>query len=493
MSPATSRLHPATLLSGLLRSLPQTALAMPAAVGFASEARFGLILLLALAGLGLSALISFLVWTRFRYGVGDNELVIESGVLERKRRVIPFTRIQDVDIERGLVARLFGTAKVKIETGGSASDEGVLDMVELAEARRLREFIRRRRDGSGAAQAFGEEAAEPLLFAMDLKRVLTAGLFNFSLVYFAILLAALQYAEPFFPVDIWDPERWLKPASALYGGLSWIASLAVLIVIVLLGVIAGVVRTLLRDYRFRLTRSERGLRRRRGLFTLSEVMIPIRRIQLPIVRTGLIARRFGWHRLEFQTLSADVHRSGHQVAAPFARIEEILPVIREVEPRVLPLPERYTRVSRRHIARQTLRYGAILMLPALSLTLIGEPGWLLLLAIPLAAILAAWQWRHHSYALGGHALYVRQGFLRRRLYILPYSKLQTLGVTRGPVQRAFGLATLHADSAGASYFRYCHIANLRHGDAEGLRKILLERFFAARAGPADARAAAPVD
>src|SRR3546814_11891248 len=91
--------------------------------------------------------VNWIIWSRFRYGVGPGEIVIEKGLLHRTRRSIPFERIQDVDIERGPLQRLFGLAKVKIENGGSGKAEGMLDSVTLDEADRLRGIIRA---GTGA-------------------------------------------------------------------------------------------------------------------------------------------------------------------------------------------------------------------------------------------------------------------------------------------------------------------------------------------------------
>src|SRR3712207_8564933 len=59
--------------------------------------------------------LSLLSWLRFRYGFGERDIVIQSGVLNRQRRVIPFDRVQDIDIEQRFLARLFGAAKVRSE------------------------------------------------------------------------------------------------------------------------------------------------------------------------------------------------------------------------------------------------------------------------------------------------------------------------------------------------------------------------------------------
>jgi putative membrane protein len=96
------------------------------------------------------------------------------------------------------------------------------------------------------------------------------------------------------------------------------------------------VRTITRDYRFRLTRTAAGFRRQRGLLTLSEAVIPLRRVQLAILGTGWLRKRFGWFRLDFQTLGADVQKSGYQPAAPFGRMDEIVPILAEAGMDALP-------------------------------------------------------------------------------------------------------------------------------------------------------------
>lgn len=481
---ADRRLHPATLISRALKQVPQFALGLPALVGFASEANIGLLLLISLGGIGAALVSAFFVWMRFRYGVGERELVIESGVLHRQRRVIPFDRIQDIDIEQGLLARMFGTAKVRIETGGSAKNEGELDSVALTEALRLRETLRH---GQEAAGTSGHESAdpaavgEPLLFRMSPGRVLLAGMFNFSLVSLAFLFGGFQYLEPLFDFDLVEPERWLGPARTAAAGATWLASLLLVLALLLLSLLIGIARTFARDYGFTLTRAPSGLRRRRGLFTLSEVVIPLRRVQLSVIRSGAVARLFGWFRLEFQTLSADAAQSGHQAAAPFARMEELLLVLAEVRPQLLPAEGDYVRVSRRHILRQSLRWLAAAALPLLGGAIFWPPALLLL---PLLAVLvgaAALQWRHHRYCLTGDALHVRQGFLTRRLWILPYEKIQAIAVDQGPLQRRLDLATLTPDTAGASLFAAPSIVNLSAPDADALAERLLRLHHEARA------------
>jgi putative membrane protein len=315
---------------------------------------------------------------------------------------------------------------------------------------------------------------------MDLKRVAVSGLLNFSLIYIAVVFGSFKYIEAIFGIDVLDMD-WVEPARALVGVATWGASALAIILILLLSLVTGVLRTIARDYGFRLTRSTGGLRRRRGLFTLSEALIPFKRVQLSIIQSGPIARFLGWYRLEFQTLSADAGGGGNQVAVPFGRADEIQRALAEVSVEVPPTAREFTGVSRRHIVRQALRWSVLLIMPIVGAWIASPFALGLLVLLPLLVAGAALQWRHHRYCLTSTSLYVRHGVLSRRLWILPFERIEVLGVDQGPLQRRLDLATLAIDTAGASALRPLHIVNLPTTKAHGLADELLVRQRKARA------------
>jgi membrane protein YdbS with pleckstrin-like domain len=66
----------------------------------------------------------------------------------------------------------------------------------------------------------------------------------------------------------------------------------------------------------------------------------------------------------------------------------------------------------------------------------------------------------------------------RRLSVVPYGRMQFVDVTAGPIERAFGLATVRLHTAAAS--TDARIPGLEQGEASRLRDQL------ARLGEADA-------
>ncbi|WP_165356565.1 PH domain-containing protein [Sphingosinicella sp. BN140058] len=491
---ADRRIHPGAIALRFLRAAPRTVLAIPAAVAFASDR--GLLGGLAVAAVIGAALLfgQWLHWYHFRYGVGAHEIVIESGLLNRNRRSIPFDRIQDVDIERALLARLFGLAKVKIETGAGGKDEGVLDSVSTGEAARLREAVRAWRDDAGrhlapaVELAAGGEADDLLqrpLFTMPLDRVLLFGLFDFSLVYIGGVFAALQaFDDPLkalFGIDIYDAGRWIGLADkAAHSSISLAAIAFVTILAILLGVITSILRVLARDFGFRLTAEGDRFRRERGLLTRTEAVIAKKRIQLAYVETGLVRRRFGWFWLSFQTLGEGADGSGHQVAAPFAQRDEIDLILDETVRFRLPPPPTLQMVSQRHVVRALIRK---LLPPTIVIVVAAfwwRPALFFLAGLPVVGLVAAIERRFHRYALDGDLLFVARGVLKQRLFVVPVASMQTVSIVRGWLQRRLGVASVMIDTAGASLTKSPSIIDLPLETARMLAAEIAARRLAAR-------------
>lgn len=468
---ADRRLHPATLVSRTLRVIPEAAGGMAAYGALIARAELSRVLLMILAGIVLAGGAAFLTWWRFRYGVGEREIVIESGVISRKRRVIPFERVQDIAIEQRLLARMFGTAHVRIETGGSAADEGHLDLIALADAHALRDIVRGRK--AAEASPTSTDSGEPLLFEMSLGRVLYSGLFNFSIVFVAAIFAVLQNADG---LGLIEPKDLALKAGLAPMRLWVLASLVMLAAVLLLGIVAGVVRTLARDYGFRLTRAAAGLRRRRGLVTLSEAVIPIRRMQVARIESGFVARALGWYRLDFQTLGAEARDRGAQAAAPFARLQELRPILAETG---FPEPGDATgwaRAPRRSILRRAL-IPTIAAAVATAAALVWQPGAGIGAALLfLFALAAPLRWTRHRWTLAESALFVAGGVAKRRVRIMPFARAQAIEVTATPLQRLLRLATLRVDTAGAPSARGIAMVDLDVAEAAETAERLLRLF-----------------
>lgn len=472
---ADRRVHPATVPLHFLQRAPSFLLGIPAGLAIMSKRDIAQVAGLAAAIAAVALFAYWLSWRRFRYGLGPHELVIESGILTRTRRSIPFDRIQDIDIERGPLQRLFGLAKVHIETGGGAGEEGVIDSVTVVQADALRAAVRAGRSGeAGPDAAVVAEPSARTIFTMSLPRVLVAGFFNFSLVYIAGLFGLLQTFKDVLPFDIYDPGRWLGLVDGRLtsqirdGALSAGAILAVLLVALLAGVLFGIARTLAADYGFRLTAEGIRFRRTRGLLTRSEIVLAKSRVQLALYRTGPLRRAGGWGALSFQTLSGSTATGERQSVAPLANDAEIDVILTEQGDLARPDPVALSMVSGRHLVRT---FAQVALLPTIAIAVAAifwRPVLVALAVTPLLVALALFERRFHRYALGPDLLHITRGIWRQQLWMIPVARVQSITLTRGFLQRRLGLATVLIDTAGGSMLGGPRIVDLRLARARTL-------------------------
>lgn len=479
------RLDPRTILIKALPGLPSTIFAGPILLASSRGGDLTLAVVLTVLAvlIAIALILAWVRWRMFTYQVLPDQLVISRGIVHRTRRSIPFQRIQDISIKQGLLARLIGLAEVRIETGGGEKDEGQLDSVSLAEAYRLRDLFRslnRSDDEPAAGTVMSLGATEPVLFQLGVGRLLYVGLFKFSLIWIAAILGASQYLGQALNLD---GDRWLQVWGAaereVLSRLSWVFILGVAGMTLGLGLMAGVIRTVLQFYDFRLAFAGGRFRYSRGLLTRREVVVAQQQIQIGLVEWRAISGRLGWCAFKVQTLGGSDHVSGRQELAPFARPSEIEPLIALAG---LPPFDRsgLRPVSGWHTQSALIGFVAIPATALITATLLSPFVALLLLTLPLPIVVALCRRRHHRYALAETSLMVTRGVLKKRDWTVPYRNIQSVTLRQGPLQRRMGIASVRIDTAGGSGLNGPHIHDLLQTDASALVGDVIERMETGR-------------
>ncbi len=491
------RLHPLTLLLRVGATLPALAILLFPTLQNPSSQNVVSVALSVLYGV-VALPVIVLQYLRFSYRITPKQIVIQKGVLRRQNRSIPIERIQNIQIEQNLVARIIGLAKVTIETAGSSATEGALEYVGLSAAHDIRQVVRSFQrpsestadatDDTGAETAAEtDEAAAPgeTLFAMSLPQVLLSGAFRFSLLYIALAFSAVQLVNPEVIV-----QRILRSQGRIDQITEMMAANPVVTVLVTVGVagifgwISGILIHLTRYYRFQLWLDGDKLRKRHGLFTVTEGTIPLEKVQALILRTNPLMRSFGWYELEVQTIGMNVDEQGHRVIAPFAQYEDLLALGQRV--RSFDLPDSFGAVSPVTIRRRFIRYSLALS----ALLLPGAYFWPAYWWHPAGAALPWWgfllvpgilgwavlQYRNHGYAVRDDGLYIQRGVLTHYLWILPTEKFHVFHTTASIFQRRLNLKTLFVDTAGAATFAYPEVIDVPAQEADTQMARLHRRF-----------------
>ncbi len=84
--------------------------------------------------LSVVLMLPYLVWIQLNYNnytyqFRRKRLVIRKGVLNKERTIIPYTKIQNINVNRNVFQRSLGLSTIKIETAGAnpGESEGVID------------------------------------------------------------------------------------------------------------------------------------------------------------------------------------------------------------------------------------------------------------------------------------------------------------------------------------------------------------------------------
>ena len=119
----------------------------------------GLLLGWLYAGLAVAAVVASYLWAwvligrnqrSWKYAERDDELLVSHGVMFRELVVVPYGRMQFVDVTAGPLERSFGLATVELHTATPATDAKIPGLTP-DEAARLRDRL----SALGQAQAWG--------------------------------------------------------------------------------------------------------------------------------------------------------------------------------------------------------------------------------------------------------------------------------------------------------------------------------------------------
>ncbi len=400
-------------------------------------------------------------WT-YRYGFGPRGLVIRDGVIFRNVRQIEYSRIENIDTERGPLHRLLDVAQVRVQTSTGGKPEALISVLDLGAVQEMRQRVFA--DSQPAAEAAQTSDEPPLLHLPPMELVRHGLIDNRGLIVVAAGAGLMQQAGVF-QVNREFIDQWLH-SSALAGvaglGMAMQILLAILVIVsALIAVrILSVVLALITLHDFTLTRHDGDLRVRYGLLTRIALTLRTRRIQAVYQSESPLHRLFGRVSLDVDLADdsggAEEQRNPERMktrwlapvcpaAAAPALIAAALPVF---DPAAQPDWQPLAAGARSRIFRRR----ALLFL----LIFVGPAWWYLreaaVFAVPIAVGLA---WMHaHLYvkytrwALQRDVLLFQSGWLTRRLTIVPRDRVQSLNVSTSPFDRRRHMASLTVDTAG---------------------------------------------
>lgn len=454
-SPVTVAFHLVYALGGVVLLVPELVLPVPADPTEPGDPQVRFVLFG--AGIVLYQLVAIARWAMLTYTVGPNELTVDSGILTRQRKVLPYARVQQVDIGQRFLHRLVGFGTLTVSTAGEAgAAQAQLGLLDLGLAHGIRAYVLERREAAQAAQARPAgaaagsgprpEAPASELLRLDTGRIVLAAVTRHAAVIglpTALGLGAYALAAAVSPPD----SEWVAAVApiavtgALLAGLTF-ASQAI-----------GYVLTY---HDFTLSRRGDDVQLRFGLTQPRDLTVPRRRVQKVTVVDNPIWRLLGAVSVEMRSaapVTAGGRGGDEQSVTSFtipildrADLDRVLGEAMGPAWQVPALVPRLPAARRRGVVRRT----ALLALALLPLAIAGAPWSLVVLGLAAVGI---W-WGEQAHRRAGWAerpelVAVASGVLVHRLDLVPVSRIQSCTASASPFQRRAGLATIRVNVAGS--------------------------------------------
>ncbi|MBX3044406.1 MAG: PH domain-containing protein [Candidatus Kapabacteria bacterium] len=488
------RLHPLTLLYGLIRNSPYIAITLY--LGLVQRQTEEIIYILLFIVMGMIIIPGqILRWYYFSFMITEKEITIKSGILSRKQRVIPIERVQNVNVKQDILQRLFGIAKVQIETAGDISAEGSLEFVKLQDADEINRIIRVYQKriltddtkpvdtyeiiGKSKSETYNSTESGEELFRMTNKDVITYGMVRLRPLFLVYGIWAMSFITQFkYLNDL--VFGYIDETIESFGDLptEYMVGLALafLLFSVLISWIVDIIWTFAQFYGFKLVRDGNKLFESYGLLSKVSATIPLKKLQQITISTNPVKKKFNFYTMALQTAGFDIYKKITQSGVPLAKKEVLMEIAKKIYP--VLIPDEFKSISRKAIRRAFVRYLILMILP--SVAIYYAFGWYVLIGlilIPAFYYAALLRWQYRGYYISDDLVFVKQGFWNQKLNIIPIEKIQTLHLTSTFFQRRLGLSSVLVDTASSFNISDAKIPDIDSEDAELILEELNRAFI----------------
>jgi putative membrane protein len=383
----------------------------------------------------------FMVWRTHTFRVNEEAVEVRSGVLFRSHRKARLDRIQGVNLARPLIPRLFGAARLEVSVAGQDANVQLAYLNSFLADNLRRDILRL---ASGARQAVAPTEAHPHP-EEHVPGAHVAGL-GASVGNFAATRVN-DFLAPELDPNAAPPESVVRiPPSRLFGSIA-VSGFTIAIVIVIAGLVATAVAgtnawllivilpgliasagyyvsRFTRSLRYSIAGTPDGVRIGYGLLSTSNETLPPGRIHAIDVSQPILWRPFGWWQVRINT-------AGHSTASgpagqantttlPVGTESDVMKVLELILPG-------FGEDEHRRLIHSGMQSSG------------GDDGFIN--APRRAAWLRPFSCRRTGYTIRGDVALLRRGVISRELILVPLARLQSVGVTQGPVLRMLRLAS----------------------------------------------------
>ncbi|MFJ8518368.1 PH domain-containing protein [Lysinibacillus xylanilyticus] len=480
MSKEINRLHPISAIITSTKALKSMIFPLVIIIitngfnfsfNFHSDNFWRTIFLFGIWGVGaILALVSGIVkWRTFVYWFEEGELRVKYGLFVKKKRYIPFERIQSLNYNEGIFHRIFGLVKVQVETAGSkdrkpeveltAIRKAAADVIEL-EMRRAKNQVNKQMNDE---QSLMEEVPVPTIYHMSIRDLLilaiTSGGIGVVLSGVAAIISQLSDIIPY--EEIFNELADFAKIGAFLVAITVIVSLIV-------AWFVSFVITLINYYEYTVRIEDEKLIITKGLIEKKRITLPLNRIQAIRIVENPVRQLFGFATVVVESAGGNGEEGKDKKITlfPLIKKQECMGTLEQLFPEINWRPEFIYSPKRARTTFYRIDFVWLIPIIGASSYFLYPYGLLSLLLIPLTVLIGIWQHKAAGYMIDGKQLTMRYRVFSRITFFMEKKRIQSIGTTQTYFQKRKKVMTVKATVMSGMTGMTGNVRSLEQQDAE---------------------------
>jgi len=418
-------------------------------------------------------------WKRFIYWFEDDELRIEYGLFVKKKRYIPFERIQSFNYTESVLHRPFKLVKVTIETAGSGvstEPEAELTAITKEAAKQIETelaFAKKRKlhkttdeNGEFLEQQLEELALVPSMpiFKMSMKDLLilatTSG--GIGVVFSGLAVFLTQFSDLI-------PYEQIYDEVVVFLKFGFFIVILMIFVFLLVAWIFSVIVTTLNYYQFTIVKEEDQIVLTRGLLEKKKITIPIGRVQGIRIVENPIRQLFGYCTVIVESAGGSIGDRDEKIRLfPLVKKSKIKQPLNKLfadfdfDPMWTIAPKRAKPFY--------YRLDFLWVIPiVVSISYFYYPlGLISLFVAPIIFLLGLWQHRSAAIFLTKNQVSLQYRGISKYTFFIEKKRMQSLEMRQSPFQKRKALATIETTIKSGMLGATAKVEHLEVEDVEAI-------------------------
>ena len=391
-------------------------------------------------------------WRKREFRVTGDVVELREGILSRRHRRAPLQRIQGIEVQKPWLARILGCAKLEIEQAGSDS-KVELAYIGISVAAALREEILNQASGRAQQAAESGDAVAGAAPNVDARPGQQGRVGTVAQEFLRPDAELERYEHTLFKLSpgrlIGSSVLSLLPVGLFFMGIAIVAAIAIgvfseegaLLALVvpllsflpaLLAMTIATIGRVVSLMRFTVAKTQDGIRLSRGLATVTTQTVPPGRVFSLTISQPLMWRPFGWWKVAYGRATQQVSSSNDSNQT--ALRTTLLPVGNKAD-----LFQVLSLVLSEEDSRYIIDQGLLGK---------GEPGDGFIVSPPRARAFRWFSRRRNGIHARDSMFVLRKGAIWRSADIMPAARVQSVGLTQGPIYGMAGLARIQFHTVG---------------------------------------------